>query len=438
MCLPMRGSRPRLRPRRGTALIAAALTGLLVLASCGDDGSNDSDGPVSLRMTIWSANEAHTALFNEIANEYRSSHPRVSKITFDPLPFDNYLTTLTTQIAGGNAPDLAWISETAIRDLVAASALAPIDDKLRTYPGYAFDDLIPAAVRPWQSAGKLYAYPFSTSPFGMFVNTDLIKAAGQPSAAELIAAGRWDWPTAMATAAAITSKTGKAGIVVRDFEYKNWDYLSTIWIGWGAETWSANGRDCGFDDPAMVDAMTFIHRSIFTDKAMPGPGSSADFFAGEAAMTISQISRASLLSDRKFGWDLVRLPAGPKGSYSVIGQGAMGVLRKSRHQAEAADFLAFLTNPDNSAKLARFFPPPRRSLLTTETLAKTNQLLAPEQLRNVVIDGITNGVVRPTHTNGAELSQSVRAALDPLWKSDADVGRVLGGVCRTIKPLLAK
>ena len=42
---------------------------------------------------------------------------------------------------------------------------------------------------------------------------------------------------------------------------------------------------------------------------MPGPGVSADFFAGDAAMTITQISRASLLPrTSQFGWDLVPLP----------------------------------------------------------------------------------------------------------------------------------
>ena len=35
--------------------------------------------------------------------------------------------------------------------------------------------------------------------------------------------------------------------------------------------------------------MTFLHDAIFTDKAMPGPGTTADFFAGDAAMTITQI-----------------------------------------------------------------------------------------------------------------------------------------------------
>jgi multiple sugar transport system substrate-binding protein len=58
----------------------------------------------------------------------------------------------------------------------------------------------------------------------------------------------------------------------------------------------------------MVAAMTFLRQAIFVEKALPGPGTTADFFAGEAGMTITQISRATLLKDQKFAWDLVPLP----------------------------------------------------------------------------------------------------------------------------------
>ena len=59
----------------------------------------------------------------------------------------------------------------------------------------------------------------------------------------------------------------------------------------------------------MVDAMTFLHEAIFTDKAHARarartPTSSP----ATPRMTITQISRASLLKDAKFGWDLVPLP----------------------------------------------------------------------------------------------------------------------------------
>ena len=421
---------------RLTAVVA--LTALLGLTACGGGDAAESDGPVKLRMTTWSANEAHLKLFNDIAAEYRAANPNVTEITFDPIPFESYTTTLTTQIAGGNPPDLAWVLENAAPDFVSSGALVPLDDTLRKTEGYAFDELAPAATKLWQNDGKLYAYPFSTSPFGIFVNTDLVRAAGAKSPAELIAANQWTWQNAMAMAAAVNAKAGKAGLVVRDFDYKGWDNLSTVWTGWGAQAWSEDGRTCGFNAPEMVEAMTFLHKGIFVDKALPGPGTTADFFAGEAGMTITQISRASLLKDQKFTWDLVPLPTGPKGGYSVIGQGGMGVFKKGKNADVAADFLAFLTNPANSAKLAQFFPPPRTPLLTAETLAKTNPLLSPEQLQTVVIDGIAKGVVKPNHTGQAELSQAVRAALDPMWKADADVKAVLDGVCSSINPLLAK
>ena len=90
-------------------LIALAITTGLIAPSLAQD----------LRMAIWSANEAHLVLFNGIADEFESSHPGVT-VTFDSLAYDGYTTTLTTQIAGGNAPDLAWILDsTALGCLVS-------------------------------------------------------------------------------------------------------------------------------------------------------------------------------------------------------------------------------------------------------------------------------------------------------------------------------
>jgi multiple sugar transport system substrate-binding protein len=413
-------------------IAAALLASALALTACGGGDDKGADnGPVSLRMTIWTGNADHLALFTSIADEYRKTHTNVTDIKFDTLPIETYTTGLTTQIAGGNAPDLAWILENSAPDFVSSGALVPLKVE-------GSDDLIPSTTRLWQTGGKLYAYPFSTSPFGVFVNNDLVKQAGQQTPAELIAANQWTWGKAFAVNAAVNAGTGKGGLVVRDFDYKTWDNLASVWGGWGASPWSEDGKKCGFADQPMVDAMTAFHKAIFTDKAVPGPGTAPDFFAGNAAMTITQISRASLLKDSKFGWDLVPLPAGPKGTYGVIGQAGIGVLKKGKNATAAAEFLAYFTNPENSAKLAKYFPPPRRSLLTAENLAKTNPLLKPEQLQKVVIDGISVGKVKPSHTGQAELSQTVRAALDPLWKPDADVKSVLGGVCSKIQPMLGK
>jgi multiple sugar transport system substrate-binding protein len=405
-------------------ITAIALAG--TLAACGGGGNDAADpgAPVTLRMTTWSANDAHVKLFTDIATAYQQSHPGVT-VKFDALPVESYTTTLTTQIAGGNAPDLAWILEASAPDFVSSGALAPLDGAVENP-----SELAPSATKLWQQDGKLIAYPFSTSPFGVFVNTDLVK--------NLPTGDQWTWDSAVAAAGQAAKASGKQGLVARDFDYKDWTNLAPIFDGWGAQPWSADGKTCGFNQQPMIDAMTFIHHAVFTGKAMPAPGVSADFFAGDAAMTITQISRASLLKDAKFTWTLVPLPSGPKGKYAVIGQGGIGVLKKGKNADAAKDFLKFFTNDANSAKLSQFFPPPRTPQLTADTLAKSNPLLKPQQLQDVVIDGISSGVVKPNHKNSAEINQAVRSALDPMWKPGADVPGVLNAVCTAIQPLLAQ
>jgi hypothetical protein len=175
---------------------AGVAAALLALAGCGgsSDGGSGSSGPVDLRMTIWSANAKHTALFDQIAAAYKKDHPEIGKITFESIPFDSYTTALTTQIGGGNAPDLAWILESTAPDFVTSGALEPIDKD---------PDLLPSATATWEQDGKLFAYPFSTSPLGVFVNTDLVTAAGRPTPAQQLAAGTWTWDQAVATGAAV-------------------------------------------------------------------------------------------------------------------------------------------------------------------------------------------------------------------------------------------
>ncbi|WP_423069455.1 ABC transporter substrate-binding protein [Devosia sp. CN2-171] len=112
-------------------------------------------------MAIWSANEAHLALFNEIAAAYTATHPDVS-VTFDSLPFDGYTTTLTTQIAGGNAPDLAWILETTAGDFVRSGALSPLKATFEGAADYNLADVTESALALWSADGEIYAYPFST------------------------------------------------------------------------------------------------------------------------------------------------------------------------------------------------------------------------------------------------------------------------------------
>ncbi|MDQ0643327.1 ABC transporter substrate-binding protein [Microbacterium murale] len=431
-------SYPQPRRRAPLAVGAGIAAVALTLAGCssGPAETETPDEPVELRMTVWTADETQLALFQEIADAYVAENSDlVSGVTFEPIPFDAYTTTLTTQLAGGNPPDLGWILESYAPEFVQSGALIDIAPTLQEAEGYEYDDLLDSSLALWQQDDGLFAYPFSNSPFAMFVNTDQLAAAGQPNPAELVASGDWTLDAARDMSAAAAAASGKQGLVVRDFDYKAWEVLASVWNGWGAAPWSEDGTQCTFTEPEMVDAMTWIHDAIFTDAAMPEPGVTADFFAGDAAMTITQISRASALDD-SFAWDIVPLPAGPEGQQNVIGQAGIGVFANAEHPTIAADFLAYFTAPENAEKLATYFPPPRESLLNAETLGAANPKLSEEQLQAVVVDGIQDAVTKPTHANFAKLQDTVRAELDALWTADADVEAVLEDTCAAVSPLL--
>jgi multiple sugar transport system substrate-binding protein len=363
--------------QRARLLIAAALSAV-ALASTACSGGAGDDTNIALRMTVWTTDKNQLALFDSIAAEYRKAHPEVASVKFDVVPGDTsaYSAALTTQMSGGNPPDLAWILERDAPDFVQSGALTNLKPTLDTTAGYNAGELVPSATKLWTKDAGLYAYPFSTSPFGMFYNKNLLTQAGiTETPDQLLASGRWNWDAAKQIATQVAARdTGKAGLVVREFEYKQWVLLASVWRGFGADAWGPDGKTCGFATPEMTSAMTFLHQAIFTDKALPGPGTTADFF----------------------------------------------------------------TNPANSAKLGQYFPPARDSLLNAATLAKANPLFSQDQLQNVVVNGIKTGAVLPSHTGSARIASLVQSALDPMWKPDANVPAALAGVCQAIDPALSQ
>ena len=427
---------------RPTRLIAActAVSAALALAACGTaDGTTEAaPGPVDLRMVTWSANEGHHALFNEIAAEYLAANPdTVASITFDSLPGANYVNALTTQIAGGDAPDLAWVSEANAVEFVQAGVLHDLTPTFEATEGYALDDLLEGAAAPWSTPDGLYGYPFSNSPFGVYVNLDLLEAAGQTNPRELLASGEWTWDAVMDLSQAVAESQGTGGFIPSANPYTAWnDALGAMWMSWGGRPWSEDGATCTFDSPEMVSFFEWFHNEVYVDHSTPQPGEEFNFRAGTAAMQLSQLSASTGL-DGTFRWDFLPMPTGPAGQVDVVGQAGIGVTSQSENPEVAADFLAFFTNAANGEKLAQYFPPPRQSLLTLETIQRAAPALNEEQIQATIIDAAMDAQTKPGHVKMSSFADSVRADLDALWTADADVPAVLGEVCAKLEPKLA-
>lgn len=386
-------------------------------------------------MSIWSGNAAHIDVFNSIAEEYIAENPdSVGSVTFETLS-GSYFTTLTTQIAGGDTPDLAWITESSAKEFVESGVLVDLAPAFTGNEGYDFDDVLPNALERWTgSDGGVYGYPFSNSPFGIYVNRDLVEAAGTEQPADLVAAGEWTWDTAVDIAAAV-SDTGAGPIVWSAPPEQVWDNLSAIWTGFGANAWSDDGTTCKFDTPEMNDALSWYQDAVFERGGFAEPGQTFSFPTGGAAMMVGQLSNSGSIDD-SFEWDFLPLPSGPNGHVDLVGQAGIGVIAKGDSPEVAADFLAFFTNKQNSAKLAQFFPPPRTSLLTVEALQDSAPKLSAEEIEISLIAPAQNAVLKDSSVRYSQISPMLQANFDTVLQRGGDVAAATKAMCEAIDPII--
>ncbi len=394
--------------------------------------------PVNLRFTVWTGSEAHLAVLNGIADGYKAINPNVS-VQFDTIPFGDYISKVTLQLAGSNPPDAGWMLETSAPTFVDSGVLADLSAVVSS-PEYDYADLSAPAMGLWVKDDAVLGVPFSTSPFIIMYNQDLFEAAGVPTPDELLANGEWTWEKFAEVAQAITeaSAEGVYGYDTVDasgYTTRVWHTLVPIVRSYGGDAWDAAGTTCMMGSPEAIAAVQLYHDMVYVGKGAVPPGEQADFYSGAAGMTTAQISRVSKLVDATFTWGIVPLPSGPAGDAQVIGQAAVVAFEASPNKAVAADFVAFMTNKESTAALAQFFPPIRASVLESGAMVSANPAIAPEQMQ-FVVDAIKSGTVLPSHVEYPKIDLASRAVFDTLWAPDADVAAVMTSLCEAISPFL--
>ena len=396
--------------------------------------------PVHLRITTWSSNEAHLTLFNGMAEEYKKDHPNVS-VTFEPIPFGDYVSKLTVQLAGSDPPDAGWIVDSTAPTFTNAGVMIDLRPYLESHSGYDLADFAEGPMKLWTDGNAIYGVPFSTSPYIIFYNRDLFAQAGIDTPDKLIEQGKWTWDELRSAAKAIADATpdniyGFESYDGRIYQERLWNTMGSVMKAFGGKPWNDAGTQCTINEPEAVAAFQFIHDMTFKDGSHVPPGEVGDFFSGFSGMTLAQLSRTAKLQDASFKWDIAPLPAGPGSDEPTSGQAAFVVFNVSKNQAVAADFVAFMTNEENVGKMAEFFPPARKSVLSTDDFLSSNPLVSPESMRIAVANSIETGTVEVVHPEYPKIDLAAHAEIDQMWKPDADVKAILDKTCEAIQPFM--
>ncbi|MFC4470793.1 ABC transporter substrate-binding protein [Streptomyces xiangluensis] len=170
--------------RRVVAVAAAALSGALLLASCGDSDSGSSDGK-TLRLWHYEApNSAMGVAWNEAIKEFEKTHPGV-KVKFEEKGFEQIQKTAPMVLNSSDAPDLMEYNKgnaTAgllskqglLTDLTGEATKRGWDKKLssgvRTTSQYSADGVM--------GSGNWYGIPNYAEYAMVFYNKDLFKKHG--------------------------------------------------------------------------------------------------------------------------------------------------------------------------------------------------------------------------------------------------------------------
>ena len=385
-----------------------------------------------LRFTVWTGNDAHLAMLNGIAESFKETHPDVT-VRFETIPAADYVQKLTFQLAGGNPPDLGWLGEEPSPAFRDAGVLEDVGPALRAADGYNYDDFSEPAMGLWVDGETVSGIPFSTSPFMIYYNKTMFDAAGIADPLELYEQGEWTWEKLREVAKDVSAANdGAWGFEFKDgqgYDSRIMHALMPPIRAYGGYAWQ-DGQ-CGFSEPEAVEAVTLLHEMVFDDKTIVPPGETGDFFAGDAAMTINQISRASRLTDAGFEWGIAPLPSGPAGESPVIGQAGIVVFNKGGQKDLAIEFLAHMTNETNVATMAQFFPPARAAVLDSAAFTDSNAIIPPEQMVHVTA-AINEGTVLPSHERMPQILAALKPRSDALWRADADVQQALDELCSAI------
>ena len=426
-------------------LIICLLLSMLVASCSGSsepavEDETTSEETVELTITTWTGNESQLAMFNEIAEAYKVDHPNVG-VTFTTIPFEDYVSKVTIQLAGSNPPDAGWIVDSTAPTFVNAGVLKDLRPTLEEFPEYDLADFAEGPMNLWVKDDAIYGVPFSTSPYIIYYNRDLFAEAGMETPDVLIEKGEWTWDALRVAAKAIAEATPDT---VYGFESygggiygaRLWNTMGPLMKAYGGEAWDAAGKLCTINSPEAVAAFKFIHEMTFEDESAVPPGEVADFFAGNAGMTIAQLGRTAVLADAAFEWGIAPLPSGPAGYNPTVGQAAFVVFNAGRNVDIAADFVAFLTTKTNVTKMSTYFPPARKSIINSEDFLNSNPLVSPESMALAIVPSIESGTVEVVHENYPKIDLAARGVLDQFWVLGANAQKILDDTCEAIQPYM--
>ncbi|SDJ55240.1 ABC transporter substrate-binding protein [Nonomuraea jiangxiensis] len=324
------------------ALLATAV--LAVTAACGSGsggGGETADGKIKLRFSYWGS-DARQKMTEEVIKKFEAKNPTID-VEGEFSDFDSYYETLSTKVAGGDAPDVITIEIRGLREYADRGTLADLNGKVNTA------DIDAKVLTTGAVDGKQFAIPTGVNAFSLVVNPGLLEQSG----AKLPDDTKWTWEEYVDLASKISS--GSGGKVTGTQLSWNPAYLQIFAAQRGEPFYQGNKLGL---TPDTIKAWWAIMQNLIKTKGAPDAAKSAEIGATSVDQSLlatntgafgmwwsNQLGAVTKASGQNM--DLLRMPkAQGATSGGMFLQPAMfyTASAKSAHAAEAAKFIDFMIN----------------------------------------------------------------------------------------------
>lgn len=324
-----------------TQLHTLLLAGAAALAMTAGSALADTE----LRIT-WYNDGNEGEVLRDILDRYEANNPDV-KVTLDVVPYKAILESLPVQLAAGDGPDLARVTDLGGLSEHYLDLTPHISDA--AYWNENFGPFLKWLRAPGDDS-SIAGFMTQLTVTGPYVNKTLFEQAGVDLPGE---GATWDdW------AKAVNEVAGKLDIPIPMAWDRSGHRVSGPAISMGAKMFDAEGNPALVDDglKAMTQRLYDWHQDGTMAKELWGSvsgsqylGANEDFANAQVAMYMSGSWQIPQFADKigdAFDWWAVPAPCGPAACTGMPGGAALVAMKDTDHPAEVGKLMDYLSSEE--------------------------------------------------------------------------------------------
>ena len=365
------------------------------------------------------AGDPTTAYWQGVGKRFESeTGSRVKIVT--GIPQSHFTAMLASRSLAGKPPDVVYLDDNYLPELVADGALLSLDDAITGANNFDLQDYAPSMVREGQIDGQQYSVPWAGMFIMLTVRTDLLQQAGVDIPRT--------WDELLHCCQQLRERCGLQHPFATDISA--WRMVN---YGWqcGGSVASSDGRRILVNDPAWHKAFQFIHdlmhkHGYMDPKLAQGAKKGDKWSSGEIALMVDGVWNLGRYDDKypqwQGKWTVAPMPAGDK-QVSFYGGQHLVISKETRRPQLAWDFVQFATNRNNQQawvdELGK--PPANLTVLDQPAFKERHPKLAAMRA------AISHGRNFPMIPMWKKLWGEVftERVIEAVWEKDADIPALL-------------